>query len=177
MKQQEPKIVFTGPPGAGKTTAIVAISDTPPVSTDVRNTDASLSKEYTTVGMDYGEFALEGGERVRLFGTPGQERFDFMWRILSENALGVIVLIDNSRPDPLGDLSVYLDGFSHLLSGTPYAVGVGRMAHHPSPSLDDYCDLMASRGIVAPVLGVDVREREDVLLLVDTLLAIAQARL
>lgn len=177
MKQREPKIVFTGPPGAGKTTAIVAISDIPPVCTDVRNTDASLAKEYTTVGMDYGEFALEGGERVRLFGTPGQERFDFMWRILSENALGIIVLIDNSRPDPQGDLAAYLDGFSHLLADTPYVVGVGRTNSHTTPTLDDYCDFMASRGIVGPVLGVDVREREDVLLLVDTLLAAAQARL
>src|SRR5207244_2145977 len=68
------KIVFTGTPGAGKTTAIGALSDTPPVVTDVRNTDASLGKENTTVGLDFGQVDLGDGQFVRLFGTPGQLR-------------------------------------------------------------------------------------------------------
>lgn len=72
------KIVFTGTPGAGKTTAIAALSDRPPVVTDVRNTDPRLGKERTTVGLDFGQFGIPGGQTVRLFGTPGQLRFEFM---------------------------------------------------------------------------------------------------
>ena len=91
----EYKIVFTGSMGAGKTTAIGAVSETPPIVTDVTNTDASHAKERTTVGLDFGQFTLDNGDRVRMFGTPGQSRFDFLWKILSKNAIGMIILADN----------------------------------------------------------------------------------
>ena len=172
----EPKIVFTGPPGAGKTTAIAAISDTAPVVTDVVNHDAGLAKARTTVGMDYGSVALDGGEQVRLFGTPGQERFDFLWPILVKDALGLAILIDNSRADPLADLRVFLKSLAPELPKLACVVGIGRLGTHPSPSLDDFADAMATAGWVFPVLPVDVRERDDVLMLIDLMLAQAQAR-
>jgi uncharacterized protein len=174
---KEHKIVFAGSPGAGKTTAIAAISDKPPVNTDVRNSDARLGKERTTVGMDFGEVDLGDGERVRLFGTPGQTRFNFLWRILGSNALGLIILVDNSRPSPLADLSEYLDGFAEALSSTPCTIGVGRTEAHATPSIDDYCEFTAKRGLVVPVLAVDVRRRDDVLCLIDTVLAQSEALL
>ena len=67
----EHKILFTGTMGAGKTTAIAAVSEIPPMRTDVRNTDDSVSKATTTVGLDYGELTLDNGEKLRLYGTPG----------------------------------------------------------------------------------------------------------
>ena len=103
--------------GAGKTTAIGAVSETAPIVTDVLNNDTSHAKERTTVGLDFGQLTLENGDRLRLFGTPGQLRFDFLWKILSQNAIGMILLTDNSRPDPLADLRVYLQGFAKELSG------------------------------------------------------------
>ena len=169
------KIVFTGTPGAGKTTAIAALSDVVPMSTDVANTDASLHKATTTVGMDYGHVDLDDGFRVRLFGTPGQERFAFMWRILAQQALGLVILIDNSRPAPLDDLRLYLDHFAELLPALPCAVGVGRTLECPLPTLDDFADALADRGLALPVLAVDVRQRDDVLLLVETGIALAEA--
>lgn len=171
------KIVFAGSPGAGKTTAIGAISDRPPIVTDVRNSDSSLKKDFTTVGMDYGELDLGDGERVRLFGTPGQARFDFLWSILAANALGLVILIDNSRADPLRDLDLYLDGFKHLLPEVACTVGIGRTESHPSPSLDEFSDFLAERGLICPVLPVDVRRREDVLLIIDTVLAQVEAHI
>jgi signal recognition particle receptor subunit beta len=169
------KIVFTGTPGAGKTTAIAALSDIAPVVTDVVNTDASLDKAQTTVGLDYGHVDLGDGVRIRLFGTPGQQRFDFMWRIIASQALGLIILIDNSRPDPLADLRVYLDHFSDMLRGMNCAIGVGRTLECPVPTLDDFADLLAERELAFPTLAVDVRERDDVLLLVDAVIAQAEA--
>jgi hypothetical protein len=101
MSVQEYKLIFTGTMGAGKTTAITSISEIPPVSTDVQRSEAGDdAKLTTTAALDYGEVTLPRGDMLRLYGTPGQARFDFMWRILSEGALGVVVLVDNRRPDP-----------------------------------------------------------------------------
>lgn len=167
---KEYKILFTGTVGAGKTTAIARVSEASPVVTDVLNSDASIDKERTTVGLDFGQLTLDNGDRVRMFGTPGQARFDFLWKILVRNALGVIVLMDNSRPDPLADLSIYMAGFSEALRTMPCAIGVGRLETHPVPTLDDYAESLAATGQVFPILGVDVRNRRDVILLIDTLL-------
>lgn len=171
----EYKILFTGTMGAGKTTAIGAVSETPPIVTDVENNDLSHTKERTTVGLDFGQLTLDNGDRIRLFGTPGQSRFDFLWKILSKNALGMIILADNSRPDPLGDLRVYLEGFADDLDIMPCAIGIGRLADHPTPTLDDYINELARHNRVLPVLEVDVRKRDDVILLIDTLLAQLEA--
>ena len=171
----EHKILFTGTTGAGKTTAIGGVSEVPPISTDVRNTDSAFAKAMTTAGLDYGELTLDNGETLRLYGTPGQQRFDFMWRILVEQALGLVILIDNSRPDPLADLRVYLDAFADLLPTMNCAIGVGRTLECPVPTLDDFADLLAERDLAIPTLAVDVRERDDVLLLIDAILSQAEA--
>lgn len=167
---REHKILITGTVGAGKTTAIGLVSEIAPVVTDVYNSDTTIDKARTTVGLDFGQLTLDNGDRVRLFGTPGQARFDFLWKILARNALGLIVLTDNSRPDPLADLSVYLNGFSEALRTLPCVVGVGRLQSHPVPTLDDYAERLMATGRVFPILEVDVRSRSDVLLLIDTLL-------
>ena len=91
------KLVFAGPVGAGKTTAIQTLSDIEVVSTDAHASDeVRLLKKTTTVAMDYGLMKLASGDQVRLYGTPGQQRFDFMWEILSENALGLVLMLKAS---------------------------------------------------------------------------------
>lgn len=174
MSAHEFKIVFTGPIGAGKTTAIAAISDAAPVSTDVANTDrAAFDKAQTTVGLDYGQIALDGDTAVHLYGTPGQARYRFLWDILGTNAAGVIVLIDASQADALVQLDAFVDAFG---SGrrTPIVIGVGRAGGHGALPLDAFAQRLESRGLTLPVFGVDVRRRDDVLLLVDTLLCLLE---
>lgn len=171
----EYKILFTGAMGAGKTTAIGAVSEVPPVVTDVANSDAASGKATTTVGLDFGQLTLSSGDRVRLFGTPGQARFDFLWGILSRNALGLIILCDNSRPDPIGDLRVYLEGFADKLRKLPCVIGVGRLQTNPKPDLESYLDELARHSLVLPVLDVDVRQRADVTQLIDSLLSQLEA--
>ena len=171
---KEYKLVFTGTTGAGKTTAINAISEVPAVKTDVANTDATLDKEFTTVGLDFGQLSLANGDRVRLFGTPGQARFDFMWKILAKDAFGLIILIDNSRPDPLADLSFYLNGFEQVIAMTPCVIGVGRTESYPAPSVDDFALMLAEKDLALPVIPVDVRQSKDVILLLEILMAQAE---
>lgn len=171
------KIVFSGSMGAGKTTAIASISEIPPVVTDVLNTDRTQhAKETTTVGIDYGELDLGGGTKLLLYGTPGQERFDYMWEILARRALGIVLLIDNSRPDPLADLNLYLDAFEKFGEEGALVIGIGRSETHPKPRVDVYYQALEKRKMVAPVFAVDVRRKKDVLLLLNALLSTLEAR-
>lgn len=171
----EYKLVFTGTTGAGKTTAISAISEIAPINTDVENSDNSFNKSHTTVGFDYGQISLANGDRVRLFGTPGQTRFDFMWKILVKDAFGLVILIDNSRPDPLADLDIYLEGFSRELQHIPCVIGIGKTEHFSTPSIEDFSAKLEHYGLILPVFPVDVRQVNDVIMLVDVLILQAEA--
>lgn len=172
--QGEFKILFSGPMGAGKTTAIAAISDEAPVSTDVYNSDrATFDKELTTAGLDYGSILLGDGATVRLYGTPGQARFRFMWDILANNAAGIILLIDAAQADALVQLDAFVDAFG-AGRRAPIVIGVGRTGDPGAFLLDSFAQRLESRGLTLPLFGVDVRRREDVLLLVDTLLCVLE---
>lgn len=172
MQINELKLIFTGTMGAGKTTAISTISEIPLVSTEAANLDQeSARKATTTVAMDYGEVTLDDGDKLRLYGTPGQERFRFMWEILARGALGVVILVDNARPDPLEDLGIYLDNFSGLIQKASAVIGITRTDIALQPTVDDYYSYLIERGIMLPVFVADVRQRADVLMLVDALLS------
>jgi len=165
------KIVFSGPVGAGKTTAIGAVSDLPPVTTDTLATDeAAALKPTTTVAMDYGVLLLDGGEKVHLYGTPGQDRFDFMRAILAEGAIGIILLVTSRRPDPVADLRHFVADFGRLIQRTHLAVGVTGMDVTRRPPLPAYRRALADAGVSAPVFETDARRREDVALLIQALL-------
>ncbi|WP_018233709.1 GTP-binding protein [Thioalkalivibrio thiocyanodenitrificans] len=168
----EIKLIFTGPPGAGKTTAIGAISEIPPVSTDVDATDELLSsKDHTTAAMDFGEVTLDDGTKLRLYGTPGQRRFAHMWQILVQGGLGLIILLDNSRPAPLDDLEIYLDNFADFIERTGVVIAVTRADHPDGPPIEDFQDYLEQRGLVYPVLTADIRRETDVLMLLNVLLS------
>jgi uncharacterized protein len=166
------KIIFTGPVGAGKTTAVNALSDIATVGTDRSATDMTLDrKSVTTVAMDYGMVKLGDGAVVHLYGTPGQERFDFMWEILTEGGIGLVLLLDNTRRDPMQDLRFFVGAFRSFIDRTGIAVGVTRMDLSASPGLDDYYRELVPLGLrQIPVFEVDARQRKDVSLLVEALL-------
>lgn len=166
----EHKIIITGSMGAGKTTAIAAVSETPPIVTDVQNNDTGHSKLTTTVGLDYGELTLENGDKLRLYGTPGQARFAFMWRILAKGALGVIILVDNTEDTALDDIESYVTSFADVIDQSCCVVGIGRTEARPTPTIDDYADRLTALGVLCPVVPVDVRDKSQVLMLLDLLL-------
>ena len=166
------KFLFTGPPGVGKTTAIGAISDVEPVTTEMAASDElATRKETTTAALDFGEIHLDDGEVIRLYGTPGQRRFDFMWELLMEGALGLVILIDNSRDDPLGDLDMYLENFASLIRATGAVVGLTRTGEHPEPDVDAYYTRLGAHEMMLPILECDIRQRDDVTLILDALMS------
>lgn len=167
---EEHKILITGTMGAGKTTAIAAVSEVPPISTDVLNTDKSVNKEKTTVAFDYGIVTVSENERLRIYGTPGQQRFSFMWRVLSTGALGVIILVDNTRPAPLEDLSIYLDNFKMLIEERSCVICITKADPDDTDIINQFSAFTATQGVVCPIVTADVRIKEDVLMLLDLLL-------
>jgi uncharacterized protein len=169
------KVVFAGTMGAGKTTAIRALSEIAPMSTEVANRHTELhGKAQTTVALDYGEIRFGDGEKLCLYGTPGQDRFAFMWPILARGALGVVVLVDHSQVDPISDMTRYLERFAELNRDMPFVIGVGRLDANPAFGLNQYVDSLSQRGWPYPVLAVDVRRKEDALLLIDVLLTMVE---
>ncbi len=170
------KLLFIGPVGAGKTSAIRSISDEHKnIETEAKASDMTgLRKATTTVAMDYGSLTLSDQEVVQLYGTPGQARFKFMWDLLANNlaadSAGIVFLVDNTRNYPMKDLRYYAHEFSELIARKQVIVGVTRSDLRDHPTLLEYEQTLQEMGIDAPVRFIDARRAGSVLPLVEELL-------
>jgi len=155
------KLVVTGPFAAGKTTMIRTISEITVLSTEKAVSDVEGSRKTdTTVAMDFGRITIDRDLVLYLFGTPGQDRFDFMWEILSEGMLGYVLLVDASRPESLNEAASILSAF-RTMAHVPFVVGYNR-----SDALDD-TEEGRVRGALdldheVPIVPCDVTDRESV---------------
>jgi signal recognition particle receptor subunit beta len=172
------KIVVAGGFGVGKTTTVGAISEITPLTTEAAMTSVSIgvdnrgdvtTKTTTTVAMDFGRVTIDESLILYLFGTPGQDRFGFMWDDLITGSLGAIVLVDSRR---LEDCFPAVDYFEHR--DIPFVVAVNRFdgtIHHSVEEVREALDLDPG----TPVTTTDARDRdavkETVLLLLDAVLA------
>mgnify|MGYP000166781576 CR=1 FL=1 len=165
------KLVFAGPVGAGKTTAIQSLSDIEVVSTEANASDAVKQlKKTTTVAMDYGLMKLANGDQVRLYGAPGQKRFDFMWEILTENALGLILMIKGNASDPVADLRTYVKEFREFIDETTLVVGVTHTDEKSWKIQRDLATELVNLGLPPVVMDADARSRSHMATLVKALI-------
>jgi uncharacterized protein len=156
------KVVIAGGFGVGKTTMVASISDIPPLTTEGRMTTVATglddrgavdTKITTTVAMDFGRAKLEDNIILYLFGTPGQDRFGFMWDNLIRGAMGAIVLVDTRRID---DCYPAVDYFENR--EVPFVVGINRFEGQDLPAIGDVrwaLDLSDS----VPIVVTDARNR------------------
>jgi uncharacterized protein len=155
------KIVVTGPFSAGKTTLIRTISEITVLSTEKDITDNTRSrKAETTVAMDFGRITIDRDLVLYLFGTPGQDRFDFMWEILGEGMLGYVLLVDATRPDSIEEAVGILAAFRKM-ARVPFVVGLNRAAGL-DPSDEARVRAALELGDEVPVVPCDATDRESV---------------
>ncbi|MEU2738525.1 ATP/GTP-binding protein [Streptomyces sp. NPDC007095] len=166
------KIVVAGGFGVGKTTLVTAVSEITPLQTEALMTQASEEtddltgtpdKVTTTVAMDFGRITLDDDLVLYLFGTPGQQRFWFMWDDLVRGAIGAVVLADTRR---LKDCFPALDYFESC--GLPYVVAVNHFDGSERFDADDVREALTVPSHI-PVMIMDARRRISV---VETLLAL-----
>ncbi|MFE6866672.1 ATP/GTP-binding protein [Kitasatospora sp. NPDC057692] len=164
------KVVIVGGFGVGKTTLVGSVSEIRPLTTEETMTQAGAEvddlagierKSETTVAMDFGRISISDELVLYLFGTPGQERFWFLWNGLFEGALGAVVLVDTRR------LEISFDVIGRLEDrGVPFVVAANRFPDSPDCP-DEELRLALDLPPEVPIVACDARVREsgrDVLL-------------
>ena len=164
------KIIFTGSVGAGKSTAIQAISDVMPVSTEVNSKALEPVKKSTTLALDYGIVNLDGNEKIHLYGTPGLERLSFVWDILVKGGIGLVLLLDNTRVDPFKDMRFFLEAFDKFITESNLVIGITKMDINRKPSIADYYTQLQASNLKPPIFAVDPRSKNDVSIALQALL-------
>jgi uncharacterized protein len=163
------KVVITGPFNSGKTQFIKTISEIEVVSTEKKVTlpEHAAIKGETTVAMDFGRVTI-GEKKIYLFGTPGQQQFDFMWEVLTENMIGFIVIVDSSDPKRFKEAAEIIRFFKDILE-EPFVVAANKQDLPGAITIDE---LKKELGLNdnTPVIACHAKDKASTRKVLETLL-------
>lgn len=173
------KLAIIGHVGSGKTQLVQTLSEISPVNSDVKSS-VDIGKATTTVGIDYGRIALSEDEAIGLYGVPGQERYSFIWNMVKESLWGVVALIAYTDKPNIDDFEQWLDFFDIAENHIPCIVGISHAESSPPDTLGSMIDALnnclVKHGIIAPVLPLDTRQKDQAITLLNTLNTMAYAK-
>jgi signal recognition particle receptor subunit beta len=156
------KIVLAGPVGAGKTSAIRAISDGEALSTEMPWSDpAQPGKSTTTVALDFAHIVLDDGTPVLVYGLPGQDHFAFMRPIVLEGAIGAIILLDGRDAELATRCESWLRSVADIAPAAAIAIGVTHTDLVPGFSIAPVRTAARCLGRPVPVFTLDARDRSQ----------------
>ncbi len=165
------KLVLAGPVAAGKTTALRAITDGEPVSTEMPLSDGPMEgKTTTTVALDYAKVNLEDGAELLVYGLPGQEHFAFMRPIVLNGAIGVVILLDGRDPMLESQCEHWLQECAAHAPNAAMVVGVTHTDLIGTFSINRLRRAASCLGRLIPVFTLDAREAPQTLQLVRALI-------
>lgn len=172
MILQKYKIVFGGPLGSGKTNSIQTLTEVSVLSIDAINpAKKSDPNKVSSVNIEYAEIELDEGLIVGLYATP-TAHLDLIGAKLCKDAVGAVILIDHSLKSAVEDLEYYVDAFKKHLSNI--VIGVTHLDEDPQQLLKKYRNWISMRSETLPLFAIDARQKDDVLILIEALIARAE---
>jgi len=171
------KLAIVGEVGSGKTCLISTLSEIKPFETEAESS-IDIGKRFTTVGIDYGRIQLDGETALGLYGVPGQERYSFLWEMVSESLWGLAILCKFGETLDAENLEKLLSYFSPQRNQLPCLVALTHCDEASDIELAAVIQqvqaMLTRHGVVGPVLKIDPRDRDSAITVLYTLNVMSQ---